>query len=77
MSGNRVSSENIVYIDGKTGKPLANDGQCKQTDHHVQCFQVYVRSTGSVSPHGLKQLIQTKFEVLGEPNETMHKIVVR
>ena len=54
------------------GKPLV-DGKTVTLDHTVQEFTVVVRSMNHVHPQTLKDLIETKFEVvnikMGESKE--------
>lgn len=41
--------------------------ECVMLDNFVQTYIVRIRSQSSVGPQRLKDVIQTKFEVLGEP----------
>jgi len=50
------------YIDGSECK----EGDClKKPDHHVQTLEVTIRSSASaITPDALKDLIQSKYEVM-------------
>lgn len=49
------------HLDGST--TLA-DGSCRIIDHSVSKFEVSIRTMGSVGPLSMKDLIQTKYEVV-------------
>lgn len=53
-----------------------DNGQTVTVDHSVQAFTVVVRSLQSVHPDRLKDLIQSKFEVI-RCEETQHDTYVK
>ena len=57
-----------VHLYGKE----IHDGKTVTLDHSVQSFTIVVRSMSGVSPQTLKDLIQTKYEVIriGENDRT-------
>jgi len=50
-------------MDISLGKPV-HDGQTVVVDHTVREFRVVIRSMNNVGPDTIKNLIQTKFEVV-------------
>ncbi len=51
--------------------------QCVVPDNHVQTFVVRLRSIGGVRPQQLKDQLQRKWEVLGQPEIIQANMIVR
>ena len=61
-----------VYPDGSP----ANDGKCVQVDNTTTSFNVVVRSMSNVGPESIKDVIETKYEVVKiTQNDSQHVVM--
>ena len=73
--GSLVSFRIVRVRNGRTTEVRGHE--CVMLDNFVQTYVVRIRSQSSVGPQRLKDLIQTKFEVLGLPECIQETAVAR